>query len=117
MAGELQLEVVVASMIARAAQAMHDVVQEEVLPITQDLCPKDTGELVATGRVTDPDAMGTVTISYGNVDDKTGIYAIVQHERMDLNHPNGGQAKYVEQPLNEAAPTLVARIGERMRGM
>lgn len=115
MADGINLEVVVATMIAKAAQAMHDVIQEEVFPLTQELCPKDTGELVATGRVTDPDADGLVMITYGNIDDATGIYAIVQHERLDLNHPNGGVAKYVEIPLNEAAWTLVPRIAERMR--
>ena len=28
----------------------------------------------------------------------TAAYAIVQHENMELNHPNGGQAKYLEEP-------------------
>ncbi len=115
MADSLNLEVVVASMVARAAQAMHDVIAEEVFPRTQELCPRDSGALVATGKVTDPDKDGLVMITYGDPGDKTGIYAIVQHERLDLNHPNGGVAKYVEIPLNEAAPTLVGRIAERMR--
>ena len=28
------------------------------------------------------------------------IYARFQHERLDLSHPRGGQAKYLEQPLH-----------------
>jgi len=28
-------------------------------------------------------------------------YAIVQHERLDFNHPKGGKAKYLEDPFNE----------------
>lgn len=30
-------------------------------------------------------------------------YAIVQHERLDFNHPKGGKAKYLEDPYNENA--------------
>jgi len=28
-------------------------------------------------------------------------YAIIQHERLDFNHPKGGKAKYLEDPYNE----------------
>lgn len=30
-------------------------------------------------------------------------YAAVQHERLDFNHPKGGEAKYLERPLLEQA--------------
>ncbi len=30
-------------------------------------------------------------------------YAIVQHERLDFNHPKGGKAKYLEDPYKENA--------------
>lgn len=33
----------------------------------------------------------------------TEVYAARQHEELDWIHPLGGQAKYLEQPLNEQA--------------
>lgn len=31
----------------------------------------------------------------------TEPYALIQHERLDFNHPKGGQAKYLEAPFTE----------------
>lgn len=33
-------------------------------------------------------------------------YAVIQHENLQFNHPNGGQAKYLEQPANEYLGTM-----------
>jgi hypothetical protein len=37
-------------------------------------------------------------------------YARIQHEDMTLNHPNGGQAKYLEQPARQLAPEMAAIV-------
>lgn len=39
-------------------------------------------------------------------------YALIQHERLDYNHPKGGQAKYLEGPFNEQLPSYVRHIAE-----
>ena len=38
------------------------------------------------------------------------VYAHYQHERLDLHHPRGGGAKYLERPLMEGFPRYYARI-------
>jgi len=112
---DLSFEAGIAALLAKAGVALHDVVAEEIFPVTQDRCPKESGELAATGRVSDPQPDGTVILSYGNQGDKTGIYAIVQEMDVNLSHPNGGQARYVDSSVMEAAGTLTERIAARMK--
>lgn len=42
------------------------------------------------------------------------VYAKYQHERMDLRHPNGGQAKYLSGPLLEHHRAYVARLARNV---
>jgi hypothetical protein len=42
------------------------------------------------------------------------VYAKYQHERMDLKHPNGGQAKYLGGPLMENASRYVGRLSDNV---
>lgn len=47
-------------------------------------------------------------------------YARIQHEDMTFNHPNGGQAKYLEQPARQLAPemaSIVRRSVEAKNGL
>ncbi len=115
MTGEIDLAAGLEALLAKAGGALHDVVAEEIFPISQDRCPKESGELAATGRVSDPQPDGTVILSYGNQGDKTGIYAIVQEMDVNLSHPNGGQARYVDSSVMEAAGTLAERVAARMK--
>lgn len=46
----------------------------------------------------------TVSVTY------TAPYARYQHENMELNHPNGGQAKYLEQPARELQHEMAAIV-------
>jgi hypothetical protein len=68
----------------------------------QEFVPVDTGTLRGTGHVEDPVVSGTsvsVTLGYGG---PAAPYALVVHENRLLNHPNGGQWKYLERPALEA---------------
>lgn len=38
------------------------------------------------------------------------VYAARQHEELDWVHPKAGEAKYLERPLGELAPRLLAAI-------
>ena len=40
----------------------------------------------------------------------TQSYAIYVHENLNSNHPNGGQAKYLEQPAREIYPQLLSIV-------
>jgi hypothetical protein len=42
------------------------------------------------------------------------VYAQYQHERADLEHPNGGQWKYQETPLLEHGPEYVGKVADRL---
>jgi hypothetical protein len=60
--------------------------------------PIDTGDLRSNCSVSPLKREGTKfyhTVGYDLP------YAIVQHERLDFNHPKGGKAKYLEDPFNE----------------
>jgi hypothetical protein len=72
-----------------------------VLLASRGLVPVDLGDLRDSGDVDDPKISGgevSVTLHYGNGDVD---YALVQHEDMSLNHPNGGEPKFLETPLNQ----------------
>ena len=43
-----------------------------------------------------------------------GAYALIVHEDVTMRHPNGGQAKFIEQPALEEAPKVPGRIEERL---
>lgn len=42
------------------------------------------------------------------------VYAQYQHEGLDLKHPRGGQAKYLEQPLYQRAPQYVQEVADSL---
>ena len=42
------------------------------------------------------------------------VYAKYQHERMDLRHPNGGQAKYLSGPLLENYRAYFSRLADNV---
>ena len=43
-------------------------------------------------------------------------YALVQHERLDFNHPKGGKAKYLEDNLKEQASRYQDNLADHLRG-
>jgi len=43
-------------------------------------------------------------------------YALVQHERLDFNHPKGGKAKYLEDNLKEPADRYQGNLNDHLRG-
>lgn len=45
------------------------------------------------------------------------VYAAAQHEGLDYDHPKGGGPKYLEGPLGEFAPRLMALIAAGQRGI
>lgn len=102
----------------RLGWGMTAALKEQEFAQSQLLVPRASGGLADSGYVTDPVFEGdgltvTVEIGYGRESDYTGIVAIVQHERNDLAHPNGGQSKFLEQPVLEGRPTFWARAREK----
>lgn len=66
------------------------------------------GELRASARVIDERGKGRVGVEFDTP------YAALQHERMDWHHADG-EAKYLENALNETSDEVIARIAEKIR--
>lgn len=88
-----------------------------VMAVSKGLVPIDKGPLMISGEVLEPevtDTCVTVDLVYGT-SEPTSNYAIVQHERLDFQHPHGGQAKYLEQPLLTMADDLTHSLAETVK--
>lgn len=81
---------------------------ELVLDASNRLVPLDEGTLERSGRVTD-NGVDTVAVSYDTP------YARRQHEDMNLRHPNGRQAKFLETALGKNRGKIAALIAREVR--
>lgn len=45
----------------------------------------------------------------------TAEYAIFVHENLEANHPNGGQAKYLEQPAREYQKRMAKMVADYLK--
>ena len=78
-------------------------VANSVITEAKKLVPHDTGTLSRSGYVALPAWDGGrfgVELGFGGF---ASAYAVAQHERTDYAHPEGRQAKYLEQPLNDSS--------------
>lgn len=90
--------------------AAHDVGNQ-----ADNLVPVDEGILKASQAITPPKAHSktpTARITYGG---PSAPYALVQHERLDYEHPKGGQAKYLEEPFTEEVNRWPTRFSARLK--
>ena len=86
---------------------------------SQRLVPVLTGRLLLTSNVTPPLVEGsliTVELSYGREGPLgPAPYAARQHFDASLNHPHGGQAFYLSQPLYQATAGFTDRLATGIR--
>lgn len=83
------------------------------------------GQRIATGAEFDSSAeAGSAAEGGAGTNDLSAVvafntvYAAYQHEMTDLAHPKGGQAKYLERPLNANRARYTKRIGDALlRGL
>ena len=83
---------------------------EIILESSKALAPIDTGLMVNTADV----AMinpNRVEVRY-NTD-----YSLYVHEDLSMNHPNGGQAKFLEQATIEYSTTHLNQLASRLKGV
>lgn len=86
----------------------------QIMNVSKGIVPVDTGTLKRSGHVRLPEQTGntvTVTMGYGGA---ASAYALVQHEELSYYHKPPTQAKYLEQPLNEAASGMAQRIAGQL---
>lgn len=81
-----------------------------ILSKAKALCPVETGDLKRSG---DWEVKKGLTGVTGNVS-FSSPYAVKQHEDQTLNHPNGGQAKFLEQPYNESKAKIIKDIKDEL---
>lgn len=74
-----------------------------------ELAPVETGHLVGTATVDVDAERNQAAITFD------GPYARYQHERLDLRHPTGGQAKYLEQPLRTEKDAALGVVAKRIK--
>lgn len=87
-----------------AQELLKKAVMQEALRCSADLAgksareaPVDTGDLRANCNVSGMKEEGEKAYYEVGYDLE---YAIIQHERLDFNHPKGGKAKFLEDPFN-----------------
>lgn len=96
------------------AQAVYAEAQRIMLA-SKLICPVDTGTLKASGTVYEPETTSAgveVKLGYGGA---AADYAEIVHENLNAYHAPPTQAKYLEQPLNEAKKGFEDRIATRVR--
>jgi hypothetical protein len=101
------------------ARALYTVVDTVVKERALALIPRDTNTAANSVQVTISGGAGVaeVKLSFGSDSDDnpkthqpSNDYIVPLHEDMGAAHPNGGQAKFLEQAVTEAAPKLGAMI-------
>lgn len=107
---------------------------EDLLKRSQELVPVDTGTLKASGKIqrygnqyarwyrvsysaTVRERLAKMGRSAENVKDPDFNYAFAIHEDVPrvFMHPNGGQAKFLEQPYRENKDKYIRHIASAMR--
>lgn len=94
------------------ARALYQEGQLELTDIKK-ITPVDTGALRASERIEGPTREGRRIYLKIVAGGPTVQYAFAVHEDLEAFHKNG-QAKYIEQPLQESAPYMSARIAKRI---
>jgi hypothetical protein len=87
------------------------IVTEDLVGRAQRQVPRDEGTLAGTGTA-EVEQHGQLVI--GRVTFSTP-YAQKQHEDLTLNHPKGGKAKYLEEPLTSEAARYTKTIADTIK--
>ena len=79
-------------------------------------CAEDLkGRSVEQAPVDTGDLRGNCAVSHKPLEARVGYslpYALVQHENLQFKHPQGGKAKYLEDPFNEQKDNYIAFCGQ-----
>ena len=91
--------------VSNAESATPKVLNDVALDLkgkSQARAPIDTGDLRGSAYAEIKGNKATVGFS--------SKYALIQHERLDFSHPQGGEAKYLENPLKENRDKYINHI-------
>lgn len=93
--------------IEQAAMAATVDTAKAVLKQARANAPKDEGKLARSGRV--EVGFNEVSVAF------RAPHAWLQHERLDYQHPQGGQAKYLEAAVDQVGASRAIVDGVRAR--
>lgn len=71
--------------------------------------PHESGDLQASAYVTPPHAGAPVELGFGS------LYAGYIHERTDLHHPGGGEAKFLQRTLDAETQNTLQRLANELQ--
>ena len=83
---------------------------EGVMTEAKQLVPVDLGILRDSGQVLPPTQGPDGVEIVAGFGGAASAYTIRQHEDLSLEHPNGGQAKFLEQPMLERTKLMPKRL-------
>lgn len=105
-----------------AARAIHEGMQgafrqsQREVPVSPRTPGRTSGTLKNSGQLKDPERVSKtrveVAITYGGA---ATAYAEIQHENRTFNHPLGGKAGYVIDPVRDAKPDMERRLRLALR--
>lgn len=84
----------------------------DLLSRAVELAPIDTSDLRGSGKV---DFDRTVANRFTALVSFNTPYARIQHETLWFKHPNGGQAKYLQQPYEENIDKYIQHMKDSVR--
>lgn len=87
-----------------------------LVPVGPDTKGHKGGTLKASGK-SEPDGPRTVKVSYQAIAPDGYAYGIRQHEDLTLNHPGGGEAKFLEKPMHSEAAAMLEAMAEPLRAI
>lgn len=85
-----------------------------IMTKAKPLTPVDKGPLRASGSVNNPVIEGQTVVVNMGFGGPSAPYAIIVHEDLNAHH-TVGQAKFLEQPLNESTIGMADRIAARVK--
>lgn len=80
---------------------------EHLLETSRQVVPLEEGTLERSGVAAHEGTKAVVAYDT--------VYAVYQHERLDLRHDNGRTAKYLETPAHEQADAMVELVAAEIR--
>ena len=84
---------------------------KEILKEAKDQTPVDDEELIGSAAISEQETATSLElyVHFGS-NPVSSEYAVIQHENPFYNHPNGGNYKFLENPFNAIAPSIISNV-------